>query len=162
MCRAVTSEGWNKKSCWVPQTSPCFLLLATLSCHCLYFIYFILFYFILFRFVSFRFVSFHFVFCQVCVSAFCLLLPGCPEMLWMSHPWRCSRPGWMGTLGKMVLWLTVLPMADGIKTRRYLRYFPTQAILQFCDSMSLWFYDSTILQFYDLMIRWFFSYYPDS
>ena len=21
---------------------------------------------------------------------------GCPERLWMLHPWRCSRPGWMG------------------------------------------------------------------
>jgi len=21
---------------------------------------------------------------------------GCPEKLWMPHPWRCSRPGWMG------------------------------------------------------------------
>ena len=21
---------------------------------------------------------------------------GCPERLWMPHPWRCSRPGWMG------------------------------------------------------------------
>ena len=20
----------------------------------------------------------------------------CPERLWMLHPWRCSRPGWMG------------------------------------------------------------------
>jgi len=20
----------------------------------------------------------------------------CPERLWMPHPWRCSRPGWMG------------------------------------------------------------------
>jgi len=20
---------------------------------------------------------------------------GCPERLWMLHPWRCSRPGWM-------------------------------------------------------------------
>ena len=20
----------------------------------------------------------------------------CPEKLWMSHPWKCSRPGWMG------------------------------------------------------------------
>ena len=20
----------------------------------------------------------------------------CPERLWMSHPWRCSRPVWMG------------------------------------------------------------------
>jgi len=19
-----------------------------------------------------------------------------PERLWMPHPWRCSRPGWMG------------------------------------------------------------------
>ena len=21
---------------------------------------------------------------------------GCPERLWMPHPWRCSRPAWMG------------------------------------------------------------------
>ena len=21
---------------------------------------------------------------------------GCPDRLWMHHPWRCSRPGWMG------------------------------------------------------------------
>ena len=21
---------------------------------------------------------------------------GCPERLWMTHPWRCLRPGWMG------------------------------------------------------------------
>ena len=21
---------------------------------------------------------------------------GCPEMLWLPHIWRCSRPGWMG------------------------------------------------------------------
>ena len=21
----------------------------------------------------------------------------CPEKLWMPHPWRCSRPGWMGS-----------------------------------------------------------------
>jgi len=21
---------------------------------------------------------------------------GCPQRLWMLHPWRCSRPGWMG------------------------------------------------------------------
>ena len=21
---------------------------------------------------------------------------GCPERPWMPHPWRCSRPGWMG------------------------------------------------------------------
>jgi len=20
----------------------------------------------------------------------------CPEKLWVPHPWRCSRPGWMG------------------------------------------------------------------
>jgi len=20
----------------------------------------------------------------------------CPEVLWMPHPWTCSRPGWMG------------------------------------------------------------------
>jgi len=20
----------------------------------------------------------------------------CPEKLWMPHPWRCSRPAWMG------------------------------------------------------------------
>lgn len=21
---------------------------------------------------------------------------GCPERLWIPHPWRCLRPGWMG------------------------------------------------------------------
>jgi len=21
---------------------------------------------------------------------------GCPEKLWIFHPWKCSRPGWMG------------------------------------------------------------------
>ena len=21
---------------------------------------------------------------------------GCKEKLWMPHPWKCSRPGWMG------------------------------------------------------------------
>jgi len=21
---------------------------------------------------------------------------GCPEKLWLPHPWKCSRPGWMG------------------------------------------------------------------
>ena len=21
---------------------------------------------------------------------------GCPEKLWLLHPWKCSRPGWMG------------------------------------------------------------------
>ena len=25
------------------------------------------------------------------------VLNSCPEGLWMPHPWRCSRPGWMGS-----------------------------------------------------------------
>jgi len=29
-------------------------------------------------------------------SGHCGTGTGCPEMLWMSHPWRCSRTGWMG------------------------------------------------------------------
>jgi len=50
------------------------------------------------------------------------------EKLWMPHPWKCSRPGWMG------LWATWsaerCPCSwQGFGTGWSLRSFPTQTIL---------------------------------
>jgi len=61
----------------------------------------------------------------------------CPGKLWMPHPQRCSRPGWMG------LWASWTggwqPAHDsGLEARWYLRSLPTHAIL--------WFYDSSACQ----------------
>jgi len=47
--------------------------------------------------------------------------------LWMSHPWRCSGPGWMGP---WAAWAAAHSRRVG--TRPSLRSLPTQAILWFC------------------------------
>jgi len=64
----------------------------------------------------------------------------CPRRLWMPHPWRHSRPGWM--------WLWAAWSAgwrpctqQGVETRWSLWSFSTQAILWSYDSMidyGLW------------------------
>ena len=64
---------------------------------------------------------------------------GCPGRLWMPHPWRHSRPGWMW------LWAAWSMVGDpahskGVETRRSLWSFSTQAILWFYDSKNNWFY----------------------
>jgi len=61
---------------------------------------------------------------------------GCPERLWMPHPWRCSRPGWIGP------WQPGLVLngeidgpacGRGIGASWTLKSLPTQTILWFCD-----------------------------
>jgi len=54
----------------------------------------------------------------------------CPEKLWVPHPWRCSRPGWMGP---WAAWAGGWQSAygSGIGMRRSLRELQTQAILRF-------------------------------
>ena len=64
---------------------------------------------------------------------------GCPERLWMPHPWRCSRPGGWGP-GQLGLVLDMeagsLACCRGIGDSWSLRSLPIQAIL--------WFYDTRI------------------
>ena len=62
------------------------------------------------------------------------LWTGCPERLWMPHPHRHSRPGWM--------WLWAAWSSgwwpctwQGVETRWSLRSFSTQAILWFYDTL---------------------------
>jgi len=57
---------------------------------------------------------------------------GCPRRLWMPHPWRHSRPGWMW------LWAACSGgwqpcMKQGVETGWCLRSSSTQAVLWFCD-----------------------------
>jgi len=67
---------------------------------------------------------------------------GCPERLWMPHPWRCSRPGWMGP---WTAWSSIKCggwwpcLWRGIGAWWSLRSLPTQAIL--------WFYCLWIFKF---------------
>lgn len=58
-----------------------------------------------------------------------------PGKLWMPHPWRSSRPGWMQ------LWATLrvegsLTMAGG-RIRLSVRSLRTQTILRFYDSVTI-------------------------
>ena len=62
----------------------------------------------------------------------------CPERLWMPHPWRCSRPGWMGPWAawsdiRYGRWLPCLWW--GVGASWSLRSLPTQAIPN-----HIWFY----------------------
>lgn len=64
----------------------------------------------------------------------------CPEMLWMPHPWRYSRAGWMGP------WATSSGACFSgwqpclhIKGWNSLKSLPTQAVLWLYDSSVLWF-----------------------
>ena len=59
---------------------------------------------------------------------------GCPEKLWMSHTWKCSRPGWMGLGATWSSGRCPCPW-QRVVTRLSLRFLPTQAILWFYDSM---------------------------
>ncbi len=38
----------------------------------------------------------------------------CPERLWMPHPWRCLRPGYI-ELCSLTWWVAALPMAVGLE-----------------------------------------------
>jgi len=58
--------------------------------------------------------------------------PGCLEKLWVLHPWRCSRPGWMGS------WATwssgwCLCLWKGSWNWGSLRSLPTQTIPWFSE-----------------------------
>jgi len=55
----------------------------------------------------------------------------CPEKLWVPHPWRCSRPGWMGPRAVWAAGGTQL--TAGVGAGGALRSLPTQTILWFCD-----------------------------
>ena len=53
---------------------------------------------------------------------------GCPEKLWMLHPWKCSRPGWVGSWATWSGGWQACPW-QGAGTGWYLRSLPTKAIL---------------------------------
>jgi len=55
----------------------------------------------------------------------------------MSHPWRCWKPGWMGALGIVIYWTTILSKAIGLKLCRWLlSALSSQAILSFSLVLS--------------------------
>jgi len=63
---------------------------------------------------------------------------GYPERLWMPRPWRCSRPGWMGTWAAWSSitcrgWWPCLWLGGGDSWS--LTSLPTWAFLWFCDSV---------------------------
>jgi len=71
------------------------------------------------------------LFTQRCWST----VTGCPHKLWMPHPWRHSRSGWMG------LWATWPSGSSSVHGRGFgkiwsLRSLSTQSIL--------WFYDTSL------------------
>jgi len=33
--------------------------------------------------------------------------------LWVPHPWRLSRPGWMGPYSNLIWWGAALPIGEG-------------------------------------------------
>ena len=59
---------------------------------------------------------------------------GCPRRLWVPHPWRHSKPGWMWLLGSLVWWLATLHIAGGLKLNVHCGPFQPGP---FCDSMKL-------------------------
>ena len=56
-----------------------------------------------------------------------------PRELWVPHPWRCPRPGWMGPWAAWAGGWTTSPL-KGVGGGWALRSFPTQLTLWLCDS----------------------------
>ena len=59
---------------------------------------------------------------------------GCPEKVWMLHPWRCSGPGLVGT-GQLGVAGGSPAHGRGVGAGWSLKSLPTQAILWFCGSV---------------------------
>jgi len=60
----------------------------------------------------------------------------CPEKLWVPHPWRCSRLGWMVPRATWSSRWQPCPR-QWVGTEWTLRSLPTQAIPLFCDYEGL-------------------------
>ena len=78
---------------------------------------------------------------------------GCPKRLWMPHPWRHKRPGWM--------WLWAAwsggwrPCTwQGVETGWSLWSFSTQAILWFYDCMTIIFQKAKYCLFLSPSLSW--------
>ena len=65
---------------------------------------------------------------------------GCPERLWIPHPWRCSRPSWIGPLTVCPCILIFNVVIGNLACSRKLELDDPRSTFQpkpFCNSMTL-------------------------
>lgn len=55
------------------------------------------------------------------------------EKFWMSHPWKCTRPGWIGLWASSLV-KSISARGSDAGARPSLRFLPIQIILRFCGN----------------------------